>query len=231
MGAQTLRIFTIGVVIFSACSDSRIIRTSSYSNQNVLDSVVNAVTIEGVPEAVFDLITTARFWPQWHPATMAVSGVTERPYLLGDHIIEQGRIGAGEFKVRWEVAEHVRPRRVVLQAGASPAQITYSFNSRGNVTEFKRQLKYSIEELTSISPDPNEVNRLMRVQSEQAVTQLKALVEKILRDERLGTAALRKPTERESEAEITVLLRSSSSPMSPILRLFSALHREKLTSR
>jgi len=64
-------------------------------------------------------------------------------------------------------------------------QIIYSFNSRENVTEYTPELKYNVEDLKSISPDPNEVNRLMRAQSEQAVKQLKALVEKILRDEKI----------------------------------------------
>lgn len=155
------------------------------AGQDRVASVVNAVPIEGRPEAVFDLVTTARFWPQWHPATTAVSGVTQRPYLLGDRIIEQGRIGEGNFEVTWKVAERIRPRRVVLQSESSPVQIIYSFHSRGNVTDYTRELKYNVEDLKSISPDPNEVNRLMQLQSEQAVKQLKALVEKILRDEKI----------------------------------------------
>jgi len=43
----------------------------------------NQVTIGGPPERVFDLVTTARYWPDWHPATLAVGGVTERPMALG----------------------------------------------------------------------------------------------------------------------------------------------------
>jgi uncharacterized protein YndB with AHSA1/START domain len=163
-------------------SDQRI---PAGSAKNTLASVVNAATIEGQPEAVFDLVTTARFWPRWHPATTAVSGVTERPYLLGDRIVERGRIGQGNFEVTWKVAEHVRPRRVLLQSESSPVQIIYSFNPQGNVTEYTRELKYNLEDLKSISPDPNEVNRLMRAQSEQAVKQLKQLVEKILGDEKI----------------------------------------------
>jgi hypothetical protein len=95
--------------------------------------------------------------------TTAVSGVTERPYLLGDRIVERGRIGQGNFEATWKVAEHVRPRRVVLQSESSPVQIIYSFNARGNVTEYTRELKYNVEDLTSISPDPNKVNRLMQL--------------------------------------------------------------------
>jgi hypothetical protein len=95
--------------------------------------------------------------------TTAASGVTERPYLLGDRIVERGRIGQGNFEATWKVAEHVRPRRVVLQSESSPVQIIYSFNARGNVTEYTRELKYNVEDLTSISPDPNKVNRLMQL--------------------------------------------------------------------
>ena len=182
----TTALATALFMISAACNSHRSDqRMPAGSAKNTLASVVNAATIEGPPEAVFDLVTTARFWPQWHPATTAVSGVTERPYLLGDRIVERGRIGQGNFEVTWKVAEHVRSRRVVLQSESSPVQIIYSFNSQGNVTEYTRELKYNVEDLTSISPDPNEVNRLMQLQSEQAVKQLQALVEKILRAERI----------------------------------------------
>jgi uncharacterized protein YndB with AHSA1/START domain len=171
-------------IISAACNTDRLDkRMPAGAAEKTQASVVNAATIEGPPEAVFDLVTTARFWPQWHPATTGVSGVTERPYLLGDRIVERGRIGQGNFEVTWKVAEHVRSRRVVLQSESSPVQIIYSFSSRGNATEYTRELKYNVEDLKSISPDSNEVNRLMRLQSEQAVKQLKALVEKILRAE------------------------------------------------
>ena len=39
-------------------------------------AVVNTIKIGGPAEAVFDLVTTARFWPEWHPATRAVGGLT-----------------------------------------------------------------------------------------------------------------------------------------------------------
>jgi Polyketide cyclase / dehydrase and lipid transport len=189
MRIRTTTVLAMALFIISAAcnahrSDQRMPAAAA---KDTLSSVVNAATIEGPPEAVFDLVTTARFWPQWHPATTVVSGVTERPYLLGDRIIEQGRIGQGNFEVTWNVAEHVRPRRVVLQSELSPVQIIYSFNSRENITEYTRELNYNVEDLKSISPDPNEVNRLMQLQSEEAVKQLKALVEKVLRAERIQT--------------------------------------------
>jgi Polyketide cyclase / dehydrase and lipid transport len=175
------------LLIVSACNSGPDRMGHVYFRQEALASAVNTVTIEGAAEAVFDLVTTARFWSQWHPATTAVTGVTERPYRLGDRINERGRIGMGEFNVIWRVTEHVRPRMVVLQAEGSPARITYSFNVRGSGTEFTRKLEYKTEDLGTVAADPSEVNKLMQAQSEQAVKQLKALVEKIIRAEAIET--------------------------------------------
>jgi uncharacterized protein YndB with AHSA1/START domain len=154
--------------------------------QGEMMSVVNTVTISGAPEAVYDLVTTARFWPQWHPATMAVGGVTKRPYALGDRIFERGRIGNLNFQVVWKVAEHTRPWRVVLQAETSLARITYTLQAQDGATAFSRTLEYRLERSSLTASSAADLDRLMQVQSEQAVNQLKALVEKILREEVLG---------------------------------------------
>jgi uncharacterized protein YndB with AHSA1/START domain len=186
MSTFHISVLGMALLLVSACNSGHDRRGPVYLRQEALAVAVNTVTIEGAPEAVFDLVTTARFWSQWHPATTAVSGVTERPYSLGDRINERGRIGVGEFNVIWRVTEHVRPRMVVLQAEGSPARITYSFSVQGSGTEFTRKLEYKTEDLGTVAADLSEVNHLMQAQSEQAVKQLKALVEKILRAEAVG---------------------------------------------
>jgi hypothetical protein len=105
-------------------------------------TVVTVTSIRGPAEAVFDLITSARFWPEWHPATRAVGGVTQRPYRLGDMIQERVHFAGFELAVTWRVAEHASPSRVVLQSLASPARITYALEPRGDVIEFRRELEY-----------------------------------------------------------------------------------------
>ena len=149
--------------------------------------IVNTITIAGPPEAVFDLVTTARFWPRWHPATQAVGGVTERPYQLGSHIRERGHIGNRAFQVTWTVVEHARPSRVVLRTERPPAQITYTFQARDGATVFTRALQYKVDNPAAMSSPPNALDRLMREQSEQAVKQLQGLVEQILRAEAIET--------------------------------------------
>jgi uncharacterized protein YndB with AHSA1/START domain len=149
-------------------------------------TVTNTVTINGATEAVFDLVTTARFWPQWHPATRVVGGVTERPYRLADRIYEAGRIGTQEFHTSWKVVQYVRRSRVVLQSEKSPTRITYSFQARDGATVFTRELEYQMENFAAVTAAPGAVEQLMRSQSEQAVRQLKSLVETVLGAEGTG---------------------------------------------
>lgn len=148
-------------------------------------SVINAVTIAGEVEPVFDLVTTARFWPQWHPATEAVSGVTERPYRLADLISERGKIGSLPFQITWKVAEYTCPERVALECQRPPARITYSFRGRNGLTEFQREVSYEPVVFAGVFPDSAELERFMYSQSQEALIRLKNLIEEILEQERI----------------------------------------------
>jgi len=148
-------------------------------------SVINMVTIAGQVEPVFDLVTTARFWPQWHPATEAVGGVTQRPYRLGDLISERGRIASLQFHVTWKVVDYVRPERVALECERPPARIVYSFHGPGGVTEFQRELAYEPAVFADAFSDSAELERFMYSQSQEGLSRLKNLIEEILRQERI----------------------------------------------
>ena len=148
-------------------------------------SVVNTIFIAGPQEAVFDLVTQARFWPRWHPATGGVGGVTERPYLLGDVIHEHGEVAGVTFSVPWTVVEHDRPNRIVIDTPAPPAKIIYSLEERGGMTEFQRELEYDEAAFKAKVPDPAALAKYMHTQSDEALKRLKAVVENILKDEKM----------------------------------------------
>jgi uncharacterized protein YndB with AHSA1/START domain len=149
-------------------------------------SVVNTILIAGPLEAVFDLVTQARFWPRWHPATGGVAGVLERPYQLGDVIHERGEVVGTPFSVTWTVIEHDRPARVVLDTPLPPAKIIYSFEERHAITEFQRELEYDEAAFKAKVPDPAALAKYMHTQSDEALKRLKGLVEKVLADEAAG---------------------------------------------
>src|SRR5215510_8472373 len=131
--------------------------------------VVNTVRIDGPIEQVFDLVTTTKYWPEWHPATVGVGGVTERPVALGDVVRERALIGGRMYEGDWTVAEHVRPARVVLQAGSGRIQISYAFRADGAGTEFERTLEYHPEDFAQAGADPAAVEAVMFGQSEQGL--------------------------------------------------------------
>jgi uncharacterized protein YndB with AHSA1/START domain len=175
--AKSLLFATLAVIVLHY--DQTAAAAGAQSKSIGMTAVTNTVTIQGPPKAVFDLITTARLWPQWHPATKAVGGVVERPYGLGDLIHERGQIGNADFRTTWKVVEHVRPSRIVLQSQEGSTRITYTFAAGKGTTIFTRKLEYQAENFASVK----ELEKVMRDQSERGVNQLKALVEKILSEE------------------------------------------------
>jgi uncharacterized protein YndB with AHSA1/START domain len=178
MTTKTKSILLGALAVIVLCYNQRA-WTAAESKPSGMTAVVTTVTINGAPKAAFDLITTARLWLQWHPATKAVGGVVERPYGLGDLIQEGGRIGDKDFATTWKVVEHVRPSKIVLQSQTAPTRITYTFKPGKGTTIFTRKLEYKADSFTNVK----ELEKVMRDQSEQGVKQLKALVEKILSEE------------------------------------------------
>ncbi len=145
--------------------------------------VTNTIQIHGSLVAVFDLVTTTRFWPQWHPVTIGVGGVIERPFQLGDKIRERARIGAHTYEGTWTVIEHERPTHALLQGDNGRIQIRYRFQPVGDQVAYSRTLEYYPEDFAASTPDPTRLATLMYAQSEQALQKVKALVEQILADE------------------------------------------------
>lgn len=148
-----------------------------------MQTITNTVGIQGNATAIFDLVTTTRFWIAWHPATTGVGGVTERPFQLGDQVRERAQIGARVHEGTWAVVAHERPSRAVLRMESGRIFITYSFQPAGDLVHFARTLEYHPEDFAASVPDPALLEKLMFTQSEQALQKVKRLVEKVLAEE------------------------------------------------
>jgi uncharacterized protein YndB with AHSA1/START domain len=146
-----------------------------------MSQVTTGTGIQGPIEQVFDLVTTARYWPLWHPATVAVSGAIDHPMRLGDVIREHARIAGVEGEGDWTVVEYERPHRVVLHVPGTrvgDVEITYGFEQQGNLVQFNRTLQFD----ASSFPDDGRraIERQMETDSVEGLRRLKALVEETL---------------------------------------------------
>jgi uncharacterized protein YndB with AHSA1/START domain len=167
-----------------------------------MTSIVRTITFDGPLEPVFDLVTTARFWPRWYPTTTNVAGVTERPYQLGELIREHVESHGMEAQILWHVTDHVRHVRVVLQSEAPPLRISYSFRRDGRQTELRRELEYEPATFARVAADPAQLQRYLGGQSELALKRLQELVEGILGREATDVGRVRgtRPPATEAEA-------------------------------
>jgi hypothetical protein len=163
-----------------------------------MSQITTQIRIQGQPTAIFDLLTTARLWPHWHPATTGVGGVIERPYQLGDVVRERARIGARTHEGVWTVAEHDRPNHVLLQMQGDRLRIHYALAPDGDGVWLTRQLWFFPEDFAGGLANPAGVEQLMATQSAQALDRLRALIEHILAQE--ATQSISNPplTERVS---------------------------------
>lgn len=149
-----------------------------------MERVISSTQMPGRLPIVFDLVTTARLWPRWHPATISVTGVTERPYQLGDVVQEFVKIHGVSVQLFWTVIEHVRPSRIVLKSDSPPVSISYSFDEQAELVQFTREMNYDSDISVSVlGTDIETVRRIVQSQSDEAVDRLRQLIEEIVREE------------------------------------------------
>jgi uncharacterized protein YndB with AHSA1/START domain len=139
-----------------------------------MPTVSHSFECYGPPAAVFDMVTTARWWPAWHPATRGVEGVVDEPSQLGDRIIEHVVIAGIEGTGTWTVVARDRPQRLVLDADLPMGRfrISYGFaqttRTGGGRTRMRRELEFP-----ELGP---AVAEAMQAQSAEGMQRLARLV-------------------------------------------------------
>jgi hypothetical protein len=123
-------------------------------------------------DAVFDLVTTARFWTEWHPATRGIEGDVDHPARLGDRIIEHVTIAGIEGTGTWTVVERDRPHHLALETelAIGRLRISYQLAAVSGGTRFQRDLDFP-----ELGP---QIAAVMEAQSEAGVANLARLVER-----------------------------------------------------
>ena len=145
-----------------------------------MSQIHNSIEIACPIELVFDFATTPGHWAEWHPSTIAVTGDTDHSLEPGEQVTEDFRAARRNGRAVWTVKEREAPYRWVIAGVAESggtATITYSFTKVGAGTRFDRDLVYSHPGLIFAILDKLLGHRLLATESEQALRQLKELLE------------------------------------------------------
>ena len=121
--------------------------------------------------AAFDVVTTARFWTEWPPATRGVKGDVDHQARLGDHITEHLTIAGIDGLGTRTVVERDPPYHLALETSRPTGQlrISYQLSQTANGgTRLRRDLDYP-----ELGP---QVSAAMQAQSATGVIALARLL-------------------------------------------------------
>ena len=139
-----------------------------------------SVHVDRPVEEVFDFITTASNWTQWHPATVSVSGAIFHPALEGETIVETVRFGMARDRFAWTVEECEAPHRWVIRAQSErhrqKVKIVYTLHPEDGGTLWEREMTFYLPAYLELL-DRLVFNRILTKNSQTAVRQLKELME------------------------------------------------------
>ena len=78
--------------------------------------IQNSTLIERAPSEVYSYVTTPGNWPRWHPSSLAVSGATDHPLLVGEQVSEEFLVAGYQGTVVWTVVQRQAPLRWAIAA-------------------------------------------------------------------------------------------------------------------
>jgi uncharacterized protein YndB with AHSA1/START domain len=149
-------------------------------------NIVNTIHIQRSMEEVFNYVTTPAHWPEWHPTPHGVSGATDHSLKRGEQVLEHVKFGFLNGNIRWTVRESVPPRLWIFDGvvegvpllEGTRATITYTLSAKEGGTLFKRELIYQTQGLLADLLNFLFFKAHNIKQSQVAVSQLKAVMEK-----------------------------------------------------
>ena len=142
--------------------------------------ICNSIQISQPLEQVFDFITTPGKWPQWHPASVRVSGNAGHSLLQGEEVTEEISVAGRRGQVIWLVRERNSPRRWVIDGTGKDggrATITYTLTPHPDGTNFERELVYTMPNALLTILDWLIIRSHMKADSVEALQRLKRLLE------------------------------------------------------
>src|SRR3712207_8726715 len=106
--------------------------------------IVTMVSITRPIARVFDYVTTPANWPNWHPASRAVSAGADHPLEVGEEVEEEFVAAGRRGSIVWLVsARRAAPPLAIRGPGeGGSATPTYKVSGEGGGTPFETGLAY-----------------------------------------------------------------------------------------
>lgn len=137
------------------------------------------VDINRSSQEVFDYVTTAALWHKWHPATVEVRNVPNRPLTTGETILELIAVAGRHDQALWTVISCVPPQswEIATNTPNGTARITYTLTVIGGSCRFHRTLRFRSKHLVWRLLDSTLIRWMLVRQSAKALHNLKAVLE------------------------------------------------------
>lgn len=137
------------------------------------------IEISRTPAEVFDYVTTPALWHTWHPATVAVRNVPERPLTVGETALELIAMGGRKDEALWTVSACESPRLWAIETETTKgaARITYRIETRPGGCCFKRTLEFRSKGWPWPLFDSTLTRLVLAIQSRRALRNLKRVLE------------------------------------------------------
>ena len=131
------------------------------------------------PSQVFDYVSTPALWHTWHPATVEVRNVPNRPLTRGETALELIAVAGRRDNALWTVLACAAPARweIGTDAANGAAHITYEITPTAAGCRFRRTLEFHSKRWPWRLLDSTLTRWILDRQSSQALRNLKRLLE------------------------------------------------------
>lgn len=158
------------------------INSAEVASHDVTDSFVRIETeieIARPAREVFDYVTTPAHWHTWHPATVEVRDVPQRPLGTGETMLERIRVAGRRTEALWIVEACVPAQRwqIATDAPEGRARIVYRLAPTAAGCWFHRTLDFRSKNPFWRALDATLIRGVLVRQSARALANLKRVLE------------------------------------------------------
>jgi hypothetical protein len=141
--------------------------------------VETQIAIGRSPRQVFDYASTPALWHTWHPATVEVRNVPNRPLTAGETMLELIAVAGRRDQVLWTVVACAPPQlwEIATDTVNGAAHIVYRITPAAAGCHFHRTLEFYSKRWPWRLLDSTLMRWILERQSARALFNLKQVIE------------------------------------------------------